>query len=61
MATAPWPMWLYRDAQARLFAEGEDIPPGWRDTPHDPLDHDHDGRKGGSRKGAGATARKKKG
>lgn len=41
------PAWFYRAGKSRLFEAGEDIPAGWRDTPADPLDHDHNGRKGG--------------
>lgn len=43
-------IWKYRAGEARLFLAGEDIPAGWADSPADPLDHDHDGRKGGGRK-----------
>lgn len=57
MATAPWDMWLYKGQEARLFLEGEELPQGWRDRPGHPLDHDGDGRPGGSLKGS----RRKKG
>lgn len=47
----PHDMWLYHPVHgAKLFHEGEEHPgEGWLDhpTPH-PLDHDGDGRLGGS-------------
>lgn len=45
---AEWDMWLYKGREPRLFTEGEEVPEGWLDAPHDPLDHDGDGTKGGS-------------
>jgi len=47
-----FPAWYYGPAgEAVIFSRVEDVPPGWRDAPfaHHPLDHDGDGRKGGSR------------
>lgn len=31
--TAPHAIWLYKGAEARLFDEGEALPPGWLDHP----------------------------
>ena len=50
------PAWFYGPGnEARIFADGEDIPTGWADAPHKvpahPLDRDGNGVKGGSRKG----------
>lgn len=45
---AGWDMWLYRGQEPRLFLEGDQIPDGWLDRPHHPLDRDGDGELGGS-------------
>lgn len=50
-AKAEWPKWLYGRDGGQIFHAPEDVPPGdWRDTPFkaDPLDHDGDGKPGGS-------------
>lgn len=52
--TFGWPSWRYGPSdQAAIFDNEEAVPPGWVDHPAklaaDPLDHDGDGRKGGSR------------
>lgn len=38
------------NGEQEIFTSMEDVPEGWRDHPFepDPLDHDGDGRKGGS-------------
>lgn len=45
--------WLYRGDEARLFVAGEAFPGGdWSDAPGvppSPLDHDGDGKPGGSK------------
>lgn len=54
MAVAAWDMWKFKGDEARLIRMGEELPNGWFDSPgmgealRDPLDHDGDGRKGGS-------------
>lgn len=48
MTTAPWDMWLYKGREGQLFLEGDELPEGWLGYPHDPLDHDGDGQRGGS-------------
>jgi hypothetical protein len=56
-----FPSWRYGpDGEAQIFQTADDVPAGWVDHPakFDPLDHDGDGRKGGSkprvtRRGAG--------
>jgi|GEM_PF-7121695 len=45
---ASHPMWMFRDEEMRLFAEGEEIPHGWMDRPSpfkvpDPTKFDPDG------------------
>jgi hypothetical protein len=50
------PTWGYSADGAKLFnlAEGENLPPGWHDSPakvpakRHPFDHDGDGKLGGS-------------
>jgi len=51
--------WAYGpEGEAQLFDTAKDVPAGWADTPAefgrvetpDPLDHDGDGKKGGSKK-----------
>lgn len=49
-----FPSWRYGpDGQARKCESAADVPAGWTDHPSrvkpDPLDHDGDGRKGGSK------------
>jgi hypothetical protein len=47
-----WPKWLYSADDARIFDTAADVPEGdWREVPHGtehPLDHDGDGKPGGS-------------
>lgn len=47
-----WPAWYYGPrGGAAVFEREEDVPGGWLDHPFaDPLDHDGDGKKGGSPK-----------
>ena len=50
----PFRAWFYGpNGEARIFTDPADIPQGWADAPGKvpahPLDHDGDGRKGGSR------------
>jgi hypothetical protein len=47
-----WPKWLYGpNGEAAIFDGPDDAPEGWIETPDPhPLDHDGDGKKGGSRK-----------
>ncbi len=45
--------WFYGpDGEAAIFTDPADIPEGWADAPGkapvDPLDHDRDGKRGGS-------------
>lgn len=56
MTEASWPKMLYRNggAEQAVFDTADDVPAGegWQtyaETYGDPLDHDGDGRKGGSR------------
>ncbi len=46
-----FPSWRYGpDGSAEVFQREDDVPKGWCDHPSkvDPLDHDGDGKKGGS-------------
>jgi len=50
-----WPKWMWTGAgEAKVFDRPEDVPEGWMTLEDylalDPLDHDGDGRKGGSLK-----------
>lgn len=59
--------WTDGEGARGFFSDDLNIPSGWVRTgdpneapaPADPLDHDGDGKKGGSPKGEKATARKK--
>ncbi len=53
MTKLDWPSWRYGpNGAADIFERADDVPAGWVDHPGklaaDPLDHDGDGRKGGS-------------
>jgi hypothetical protein len=52
--------WMYGPkGEGEIFEEGADIPAGWQDQPGaHPLDHDGDGKPGGSLKGAQSTRAK---
>lgn len=54
MDPVKWPAWRYGpNGAAAIFQQEAEVPAGWADHPAkvkaDPLDHDGDGRKGGSK------------
>jgi hypothetical protein len=57
--------WTDGEGARGFFSDDLNVPVGWTAIPApdalpDPLDHDGDGRKGGSLSGKRATARKRK-
>lgn len=54
MATSTFPSWRYGPAdQAEIFETADAVPEGWEDHPEKvkvhPLDHDGDGKPGGTK------------